>query len=134
MNPRALILIAVVALYWVGIFTLTHIPADKLPQVSDDKTAHVVVYFVLAALLFWTMHALTQLPTTVIVARVLILTLAYAAFDELTQPLVGRFCDRWDFIADALGAIAAVVISIPIRIWLLVRPKKSATVPQLLSS
>jgi VanZ family protein len=40
--------------------------------------------------------------------------LLYGAIDELTQPLVGRFCSFDDWLADASGAIAVVAAAMVI--------------------
>jgi VanZ family protein len=36
--------------------------------------------------------------------------MAYGAFDELTQPLVNRFCEWNDWLADSVGICAAVLM------------------------
>jgi hypothetical protein len=41
------------ALYWVLIFTLTHVPTVGLPPTAGgDKAAHVLAYFVLSVFLY----------------------------------------------------------------------------------
>lgn len=71
-----------------------------------DKLAHFVAYAVLGLLLARA-QALSGLRPWVAVA----LGLAYAASDELHQSFVpGRSAEIADFLADALGVMAAVAI------------------------
>jgi VanZ family protein len=48
-------------------------------------------------------------------ALIIVAGLAYGAIDEQTQKLVGRDCSLRDWIADAGGAVTAVVILLVIR-------------------
>jgi VanZ family protein len=95
--------------YWIGLFTLTHLPA--LPPAivpANDKTAHFVGYLVLAGLLFASMRLSGRRDAAVIV---LTIGLAYGAIDEWLQIPVGRSCEMADWYADAAGVAVATVLS-----------------------
>jgi VanZ family protein len=80
----------------------------------SDKLAHFIAYFILAALL------VLSIRTRSLVGALLgiMVVLAYGAFDELTQPLVGRFASLEDWLANAAGAMVATVVMIPFcRTW-----------------
>ena len=98
------------AIYWVFICIMTHLPPDKVPKPDvSDKTEHVVAYGLLAGMIHlclwprrWTMLKTASL--------VLCVALVYGALDEITQPIFGRDCSILDWLADAAGAIIAVMI------------------------
>ena len=98
----------VLAIYWVALFTGTHVP--QLPQIAghiSDKIMHFSAFFGLAILLCWVI----QTRTTAIrkFALVLLIALSYAAIDEITQGFVrGRQPDLADFAADSLGIVSAI--------------------------
>jgi VanZ family protein len=96
--------------YWMGIFTLTHLPAHELPRVHvSDKIEHLLAYFGLATVLFLSLWA--SRPTwSDIGMRVLAICLVYALLDELLQIPVGRDAELLDWMADAAGASVAVVL------------------------
>ena len=103
---------AVLIVYWIGLFVLTHIPGTRLPPVRvSDKTLHTVSYAVLAAAMMVCLRVIGRLSAASAIA-VLGIVLAYAAFDELTQalPFIHRSCELADWNADAAGAAVAVVI------------------------
>src|SRR3954471_4734851 len=94
--------------YWGFALVMTHIPHPPPlgPQVSD-KLIHFLAYGLLSGLLFLTLWmwrpALRYLPLVV-----LGIVMAYAAFDELTQPIFGRDCEFLDWAADSSAGIVAV--------------------------
>lgn len=103
------------ALYWMGMFALTHVPhidrlAPALPRLIPhaDKIVHGLLYGGWAA--SW--HAvLTATPAGWRRGHLLalfVLTATYAAIDELTQPMVGRTAALGDWVVD-LAAFAAVI-------------------------
>lgn len=102
----------VLGVYWLLIFSATHLPSAALPATSlGDKTEHFIAYGLLALLLYaWL--ALTARPSVRrrAVLLTLVLCIGYAAVDELTQPIVGRFCDYRDFLADAVGAALGTLV------------------------
>ena len=97
---------------FAGAFLATHIPPPKtpLPHAPNDKLLHFVGFTVLGLLTLWQAAAgRSRLAPRAIVVRYLGL-LAYAFLDERTQPLMGRSCEFGDWLADAGGAAAAVLI------------------------
>jgi VanZ family protein len=98
--------------YWVGLFTLTHVPAQQLPRVPvKDKTAHLIGYALLASGIMISLRLSGRLRAGSGVT-VLAILLAYGAVDEWTQalPFINRSCELADWYADAAGASVAVVI------------------------
>src|SRR5215471_3024742 len=101
-------LLVVTGIYLAIIFTLTHLPPRKLPHVNLwDKLEHFLAYGLLGGLLFvtlWVLRPQTQRLWLV----VLVIAMAYGAFDEITQIPVGRDCSIRDWSADVLGVGIAV--------------------------
>jgi VanZ family protein len=94
----------VLLLYWLACFLITHVPLP-LPEGEPlyphlDKVVHFGMYGVLAGLLA------LRLPA----AKVAALVALYAAFDETTQPLVGRDFDWLDLAADGMGALLGALL------------------------
>lgn len=111
---RRLVPILTIA-YWITMFVATHLPADRVPRTGvGDKTGHVVGYAGLAALLCVSL-GLRRPGDRKVPVVVLVGVLLYAAFDELTQPLIGRIADPIDWLADASGAVCAVVVFVLVR-------------------
>ena len=46
--------------------------------------------------------------TLAVVATIVALLASYGAFDEVTQPIVGRDCDFWDWVADMAGILVGI--------------------------
>ena len=114
MNRRARRLLwSATTIYWVLIFIATHLPPRRVPKLRvGDKTEHFVGYAILASLL---MLVLPMRLSIRMVAVVLICAI-YGAFDEWTQPIMGRTTDVRDWLADVGGAMSAVVLC-----WLIAR-------------
>jgi VanZ family protein len=109
---------AALLVYWPLLFVSTHVPID--PDVTlpgNDKSLHFVGYGILALLMGAVL--ITQKRTferrRFPFAGAFFLLSLYAAFDELTQRLVGRHCDLQDWLADvagiAIGLFVAACIS-----------------------
>ena len=111
---RRFILIALIV-YWGFALTMTHLPHPPPigPPVSD-KLIHFLAYGLLSGLLFLAMWMwrpnMRWLP-----AVVLGIVLAYAAFDEITQPLFHRDCEFGDWLADSAAGVIAVSVLGTIR-------------------
>ncbi|HRQ57852.1 MAG TPA: VanZ family protein [Azoarcus taiwanensis] len=110
MTPTVLRLAFAAAL--LSSFALALLPSPDLPAEVEhaDKIAHFIAYFGLAALgLFvWPRHAF----------RVCVLLLAHGALVELAQSLTDyRQGDIWDWLADAAGVAAALVVHQLLRHW-----------------
>ena len=99
--------IVALGLYWILIFTGTHLPKipNVLPTVSD-KAKHFTAFFGLAILLSYTTTSRNLLRRFSWIA---IVSFVYAALDEITQTFIrGRTADVMDFVADAAGASVAI--------------------------
>jgi VanZ family protein len=92
--------------YWLALFAATHVPKRlPVPRVDHwDKLAHFSAFALLALLLSaaWQSGA-GQLNWRHLRAAWVVLIL-YGAFDEWTQPLVGRDASFFDWLADSLGS------------------------------
>ncbi|MCS7034070.1 MAG: VanZ family protein [Phycisphaerae bacterium] len=101
----------VLALYWLALFAVTHLPQAALPKTHlGDKLEHFLAYAVLGGLLTaWMARRRARMRHPMVVA--LITVLGYAAIDELTQPVVNRHADLRDWLADAIGAAVGVGVS-----------------------
>jgi VanZ family protein len=102
------------AIYWVALAVVTHLPPTRMPPTRvSDKLAHFVVYALLAVLLWLASgpaHSLWRKA-----GGVLAIIAVYGAVDELTQPLVGRYCMLDDWLANLAGGAAAVAVMAMIR-------------------
>lgn len=97
-------------LAWVSAFVATHLPpAAVTPPPLSDKWLHLLGYFVLGAVLEATLAA-RRLARPRRIAAVLVVLPLYAAFDEITQPLVGRQASLLDWTMDLAGSLAAIAI------------------------
>lgn len=108
----------VLILYWVLLFTGTHLPTlPKMPASVNDKTLHLGAFFGLTILLCWVVQ--TRRKVWKKFAWVAMVAISYAAFDEITQSFVrGRITDVKDFAADTLGVVLAILVYSTLR-WLL---------------
>jgi VanZ family protein len=99
---------AVVAVYWLGMFGGTHWPTPPhAPFGTADKWMHFGAYGGLAWLLSIAIG--TRRPVSLAVGVAVVVLLAgWGAIDEVTQPMVGRDCDLWDWAADVAGVLVGV--------------------------
>ncbi len=111
LKPGTLRLVWIV--YWIALFAVMHTPRTALPKVHTsnlDKFAHVTGYLLLG--LFCGVAALRA---NVAIGRSwftkwIVIFGMYAAFDELTQPLVNRSADVADWVFDMIGLTVAMVL------------------------
>lgn len=100
--------------YLVFMYIMTHLPKSKIPKqltAAGDKSLHFLAFLALGffAALAIQMHLRHRgfyayiLPTVVFGS-------SYAWFDEVTQPLVGRWFDLQDILADGMGLVAGMLI------------------------
>lgn len=96
---------------WVALFGVMHTPRERLPEVhvsNLDKAAHITGYLLLGLL----GGAAARRNGVVIrgawYARWFAIYAAYAAFDELTQPMFHRSADVLDWAADMIGVTVAL--------------------------
>jgi VanZ family protein len=100
-----------VLLVMATIFVASSIPdVGPLPGGMSDKSAHSIAYALLAGLL---LRALARGRLSGVTWRsacaAVVLTTLYGVSDEWHQSFVpGRSPDRYDILADAIGAIAGV--------------------------
>jgi VanZ family protein len=97
--------------YWLAMFVATHVPRQfsALPREGTDKLVHIAAFAVLAWLLAtaWE-QSVGRLRGAHLVAIGCLLTV-YAAFDEATQPLVGRTASFGDWLADGIGVVVGLI-------------------------
>lgn len=106
------ILWTLTAAYWLGIFILTHLPAERLPRPPmnlGDKACHGLAYFGLSMLIGLTIWA-TAPHRRGWLWIILVTGLSYGAIDEWLQIPVGRDCELLDWVADSTGVMLAVLI------------------------
>jgi len=107
---RRVILTTLIAL-WLTAFTLTHLPPKEVPQFHlSDKILHTSGFLGLATAFAITLQAYGVRCKRRILLVILIM-LAYGAFDETTQPYFGRECDIFDWLSDAVGTTAALILT-----------------------
>lgn len=103
------------AAYWALIFTVTHIPAQKLPDTHvSDKVEHFVAYLILTILLYlnaW-IRNISALRASMWIAGI---GMIYGALDELLQIPVNRHADVHDWIADMSGVMTGLLLMNLIR-------------------
>lgn len=100
--------------YLVFMFIMTHLPKERIPrtlELAGDKVLHTSAFLVLGFLLSlavqirvrsygWFAYAI---PTFVF-------GMIYGWFDELTQPLFGRFYDLEDLAFNGLGLVMGMLL------------------------
>jgi VanZ family protein len=123
-------------IYWLILFTLTHLPKLKLPEMGrhSDKYMHFLAYGGLAFLLAALCSIKWKIGFTMLL-RVFLITALYGFLDELSQvPIPGRMGDIQDWAADLMGSLMGLLLftmSYPIVRTLLRNraAKKQTTVP-----
>lgn len=118
-----------ILLYAILIFVQSSIPGDSLPDMVltiSDKVIHFGMYFVFFVLVFISIYHFKNIHSNKFVFFYsFMITILFGAFDEIHQYFVpNRSCDIFDFIADAIGALAGILI---ILIYLQIRKNKLAT-------
>jgi VanZ family protein len=117
---RQKLTIALLALYWITLAVLTHIPIPQLvyqAQVSD-KWLHFLAYMNLVFLLWFTIY-----PDSRVNWRrrgvwlILLVAVIYGGLDELSQPHFGRSCDIEDFAANVTGIMTGLIIFTFLSFW-----------------
>jgi VanZ family protein len=108
--------IALIA-YWLVLFAATHVPQDfpAVPIDDWDKVAHFSAYAILGGMLATTRRLAGAALNFRHLLLLWIVLVAYGAFDEWTQPFVGREADVFDWVADAAGAAAGLALIVLVR-------------------
>lgn len=99
--------------YWVALFAVMHAskpPGAKLVVYLTDWLLHAGAYFVLAGLGGWAALRRGRRLNARWILTWLVIYAAYAAADELLQPLTGRYCQFTDWLADVIGAALALLM------------------------
>jgi len=104
--------IVLLILYWLALFVGTHLPPGVGGGVEiPDKVLHFSGFAGLGGLLAFA--APNRRWRTLLACW--LLAVGYGAVDELTQPIVGRDDDIWDFVADTAGAFCGVAVGALVR-------------------
>lgn len=103
-------IIATIVIFWVS-----HQPKIELPDVgifSTDKILHFIVYFCYTILFITFLIGNFKLNTRKIIIIALIYSIFFAISDEIHQSFIpGRDASIYDFIADCIGILFAVVLT-----------------------
>ena len=97
--------------YWALLFTVMHVPKPPgahLVQRLGDKVLHAAAYFVLATLGGWAAQRRGRRLDGGWMVRWGLIYAAYAAADEILQPLINRTCQLSDWLADVIGVALAL--------------------------
>ncbi|GJQ26808.1 MAG: hypothetical protein HBSAPP02_18400 [Phycisphaerae bacterium] len=109
---------------FVGAFVMSHTPPPPPPSRPpiNDKVMHFTGFVLLGMVTIWRgLDAGRRYPLRGALGWLLLLAL-YAAFDELTQPIMGRSCELFDWVADVGGAIAGITIILVLHQRSVARP------------
>jgi VanZ family protein len=101
------------ASYWLALFAATHVPQPLVEPVTatvPDKLPHVLAFAGLAVLLAAACRVVVGRLSGRFLCLVWVLAVLYGAIDEWTQIPVGRQASVWDWLADAVGATAGIVV------------------------
>lgn len=113
------LLAVLLAGYGVAMFVGTHIPKVPVPLPGQsDKLVHLTAYGGLAVLLMAWQCSRRRVGLTRLLVMWLLLA-GYGAFDEITQPFVGRVCDLHDWLSDLTGSAIGLAVAWPIASHLL---------------
>jgi len=95
------------------ILLLTHIPKEVMPprlqENSHDKLHHVVAYGVIT---FLFILSLKVSSTPFLFSLLFFAILAIGIVDEVTQPLVNRTASLADVMANVIGIVTVLLLSI----------------------
>ena len=89
-------------------------PAPRLPRIKHvDKYAHVVLYGILSLLAYRSLlRSAVRMPSV----HAVLIALAVGMADEGVQFLGGvRTADRYDLLADGIGAVLAMTAAVLVR-------------------
>jgi len=100
--------------YTVVLVTATHYPKpgdvlDLLPATPSDKALHFIAYGILATLVGSTL-IVAERWTARSLATMVVCLAAFAAVDEATQPLFGRYADVLDWGYDCIGMAVGILL------------------------
>jgi VanZ family protein len=105
-------------LYWIVLFTATHIPLKKgtLPQ-GTDVPLHFIAYAGLSFLLLWWLSYKWDNLTPQRLIMVFVGVSLFGMLDELLQgiPVLQREPSLDDWVADSLGALLGISLFLVVR-------------------
>jgi VanZ family protein len=103
--------------YWLLLFVGTHVPVERVPQPArtQDKWAHIIAFAILSAMFATTWELSAGRLNHRHLARAWFIITLYGAFEEATQPLVGRYASILDWLADAVGAALGILLFVSLR-------------------
>lgn len=113
MKNKKIIMTILLAVYWIAIFILTHIPIPKVVYKADvsDKALHFVAYLILTFLLWATISPDKKINwRKLTIWWVILVLITYGAIDEWLQQYVGRSTDLTDFYANMKGVAAGLIL------------------------
>lgn len=123
-RPRALFGLIV---FWCILFTLTHIPGDRLPKIPftfRDLLAHFFAFLILT-ILYMSAFPRRHKSLHQHLFPMFSILVIYAGLDELLQiPVPGRHGSLHDFLADVCGVILAIIAVEGFR-WIFVAVRNS---------
>ncbi len=106
-------------LYWILLFTATHIPLKKgtLPQ-GTDVPLHFIAYAGLSFLLTWYLSFKWDRLTPQRLLMVFVGVSLFGILDELLQgiPILRREPSIDDWVADTLGALLGIGLFLLVRV------------------
>ncbi len=117
---RQKITIAVLVIYWIVLAVVAHIPIPQVvyrAQVSD-KWLHFLAYLNLVFLMWFSIKPDSKVSwRNRLVWLIFLVSVIYGGIDELVQPHFGRTRDLFDFLANAAGVSAGLVILTFLAFW-----------------
>ena len=100
--------------YLVFMFIMSHLPQQHIPrtlELAGDKLLHTSAFLVLGFLLSLARQLrVRSYGWYAYVIPTFVFGLLYGWFDELTQPLVGRYYDLMDLAVDGLGLVMGILL------------------------
>jgi hypothetical protein len=100
--------------YLVFMYVMTHLPKHKVPRQlaqAGDMTLHFLAFMALGIIAGFAIQMnLRHRGLYAYALPTLVFGLTYAWFDEVTQPLVGRWFDLQDILADGMGLMAGMLV------------------------
>lgn len=117
-STRRRAITAALAVYWIALFTATHLPRIPKPLELNvsDKWEHYVAYAILGLLLAARRATYGPLSWRAML-WIWVAAIVYGAFDELTQPFFGRNDDLLDWRADIVGSATGIFVFAAIACW-----------------
>ena len=109
----------ITAAYTLLLVFATHYPKPEYflgTQAISDKLLHFTAYVLLSLLAAATLAGYRRWRGSSVLALACALA-AFAAIDEITQPLLGRAAEWLDWVFDCMG-IAVGILAVAVRLWL----------------